>query len=143
MASHPTKTQPFSIRLGAQANLLVTDEARRSGHSRSVVVEELAEEAAKARLFPGIAFRDGNPRRAWAIGSGLDVWQIVELMRSYKDDEESLRENHPLVTDRHLRLAEAYTERFTEEVEAMIEANHPPFDELLKLYPFIRTLPPR
>lgn len=143
MASHPTKTQPFSIRLGAQANLLVTDEARRSGHSRSVVVEELAEEAAKARLFPGIAFRDGDPRRAWAIGSGLDVWQIVELMRSYKDDEESLRENHPLVTDRHLRLAEAYTERFTEEVEAMIEANHPPFDELLKLYPFIRTLPPR
>ena len=143
MASHPPKTQPFSIRLGAQANLLVTDEVRRSGHSRSAVVEELTEEAAKTRLHPGIAFRGGVPRRAWVIGSGLDVWQIVELMRSYKDDEESLRENHPLVTDRHLRLAEAYTERFPEEVEAMIEANHPPFDELLKLYPFIRTLPPR
>jgi|HubBroStandDraft_4_1064222.scaffolds.fasta_scaffold60916_2 hypothetical protein len=143
MASRSTKTQPFSIRLGAQANLLVTDEARRSGHSRSAVVEELTEEAAKTRLHPGIAFRGGVPRRAWVIGSGLDVWQIVELMRSYKDDEESLRENHPLVTDRHLRLAEAYTERFPEEVEAMIEANHPPFDELLKLYPFIRTLPPR
>ena len=50
---HPAKTQPFSIRLGAQANLLVADEVRRSGHSRSVVVEELAEEAAKARLHPG------------------------------------------------------------------------------------------
>ncbi len=143
MAANPAKTQPFSIRLGAQADLLVADEVRRSGHSRSVVVEELAEEAAKMRLFPGIAFREGNPRRAWAIGSGLDVWQVIELMRSYKGDEETLRENHPLVTDRHLRLAEAYTKRFPEEIEAMIERNHPPFEELLELYPFIRTFPPR
>ncbi len=63
MAAHPVKTQPFSIRLGAQANLLVSDEVRRSGRSRSVVVEELAEEAAKARLYSGIAFR-GRPRPA-------------------------------------------------------------------------------
>ena len=143
MAAHPARTQPFSIRLGALADLLVADEVRRSGHSRSVVVEELAEEAAKTRLHPGIAFRGGNPRRAWAIGSGLDVWQIIELMRSYKDDEESLRANHPLVTDSHLRLARAYADRFPEEIETLIEANHPPFEEFLELYPFIRTLPPR
>lgn len=142
MASRPTKTQPFSIRLSAQANLLVTDEARRSGHSRSAVVEELTEEAAKARLHPGIAFR-GRPRRAWAIGSGLDVWQIVELMRSYKDDEETLRANHPLVSERHLRVAQAYAERFPQEIEALIEQNHPPFEELLELYPFIRRPPSR
>jgi hypothetical protein len=142
MASHPAKTQPFSIRLGAQADLLVADEVRRSGHSRSVVVAELAEEAAKARLHPGIAFRD-RPRRAWAIGSGLDVWQIVELMRSYKDDEESLRAAHPLVSDRHLRVAEAYAEHFPEEIEALIEENHRPLEEILELYPFIRRLPSR
>jgi len=142
MAAHPAKTQPFSIRLGAQANLLVTDEVRRSGRSRSVVVEELAEEAAKARLHPGIAFRD-RPRRAWAIGSGLDVWQIVELIRSYRDDEESLRADHPLVSERHLRVAEAYAERFPEEIEALIEANHRPLEEILELYPFIRRLPSR
>ena len=143
MAAHPARTQPFSIRLGALANLLVSDEVRRSGRPRSIVVEELAEEAAKTRLFPGIAFRDGNPRRAWAIGSGLDVWQIIELMRSYEEDEESLRADHPLVTDSHLRLARAYADRFPEEIEALIQANHPPFEELLELYPFIRTLPPR
>ena len=136
MAAHPAKTQPFSIRLGALANLLVTDEVRRSGRSRSFVVEELAEEAAKARLHPGIAFRD-RPRRAWAIGSGLDVFEIIEMTRSYKDDDETLRASHPLVTDSHLRLARAYAERFPEEIEAMIERNHPPFEELLELYPFI------
>jgi hypothetical protein len=136
MAARPVKTQPFSIRLGPQANLLVADEVRRSGHSRSVVVEELAEEAAKMRLHPGIAFR-GRPRRAWVIGSGLDVWEIVELLRSYQGDEESLQADHPLVNDRHLRLARAYAERFSAEIEALIEANRPPLDELRELFPFL------
>jgi hypothetical protein len=135
--ANPAKTQPFSIRLGAQANLLVSDEVRRSGRSRSVVVEELAEEAAKMRLHPGIAFR-GRPRRAWAIGSGLDVWEIVELLRSYNGDEESLLVDHPLVHDRHLHIARAYAERFPAEIEALLEANRRPFDELHALYPFLR-----
>ncbi|MGH2451102.1 MAG: hypothetical protein ACRDGE_07510, partial [Candidatus Limnocylindria bacterium] len=69
------KTQPFSVRLGPAANVLVTEEARRAGRSRSAVVEELAEEAAKMRLVPGIGYR-GRPRRAWVIGSGLDVWEL-------------------------------------------------------------------
>jgi len=137
MAAHPAKTQPFSIRLGAQANLLVADEVRRSGHSRSVVVEELAEEAAKARLHPGIAFR-GRPRRAWVIGSGLDVWEIIEVLRSYDGDEELLRASHPLLSDRHLRAARAYAERFSAEIEALIEENHRPLEELRELYPFLR-----
>jgi hypothetical protein len=143
MAAHPAKTQPFSIRLGAQVDLLVADEVRRSGHSRSAVVEELAEEAAKTRLFPGIAFRDGNPRRAWAIGSRLDVWQIIEMIRSYRGNNDLLLASHPLVTDFHLHLARAYTERFPEEIEALIESNHRPLEEIVELYPFIRLPPSR
>ncbi|MBA3243962.1 MAG: hypothetical protein H0T61_02155 [Actinobacteria bacterium] len=136
--ARPARTQPFSIRLGEQADLLVREEGRRSGRSRSVVVEELAEEAAKTRLFPGIAFRDA-PRRAWAIGSGLDVWEIVDLLRSYDGDEDSLRASHPLVTERHLQLAHAYADRFPEEIEAILEEQHRPLDELRELYPFIRV----
>lgn len=137
MAANHARTQPFSIRLGAQASLLVSDEVRRSGRPRSVVVEELAEEAAKTRLHPGIAFR-GRPRRAWAIGSGLDVWEIIELLGSYNCDEESLRMDHPLVNDRHLRLARAYAERFPDEIESLLEANRRPLDELRELFPFLR-----
>jgi uncharacterized protein (DUF433 family) len=142
MAAHPARTQPFSIRLSALANLLVSDEVRRSGRSRSVVVEELAEEAAKARLHPGIAFR-GRPRRAWAIGSGLDVWEIIEMLRSYDGDEESLLANHPLLSVRRLRVAQVYAEHFPEEIEALIEENHRPLEELLDLYPFLRSAPSR
>lgn len=142
MAVRPPKTQPFSIRLGAQADMLIADEVRRSGRSRSVVVGELAEEAAKARLHPGIAFR-GRPRRAWVIGSGLDVWEIVELLRSYGDDHELLRSSHPLLSDRHLRAASAYAENFPEEIEALLAENRRPMAELVGLYPFLHTAGPR
>jgi hypothetical protein len=116
----------------------VAEEARRAGRSRSAVVEELAEEAAKMRLFPGIGYR-GRPRRAWVIGSGLDVWELIDLLRSYEGDEEKLRENHPLVGDRHLRLARAYAERFPEEIGPLLEENRRPLSELRALYPFLEV----
>jgi hypothetical protein len=136
--SRAPKSQPFSIRLGEHADLLVREETRRSGRSRSVVVQELAEEAAKTRLFPGVAFR-GTPRRAWVIGTGLDVWEILELLRSYGDDERRLRAAHPLIGERHLRLACAYGERFPDEVAAFVEDGTRPLDELRQLYPFLQT----
>lgn len=130
------RTQPFSIRLGHAAELLVREEGRRSGHSRSAVVEELAEDAAKMRLFPGIAFR-GSPRRAWAIGSGLDVWEIIELDRAYGGNERALRKAHPLVSERHLRLARAYAERFRDEIGVFLADSRRPLEEMLSLYPFL------
>jgi hypothetical protein len=136
--SRISKSQPFSIRLGEHADLLVRDEVRRSGRSRSVVVEELAEEAAKTRLFPGVAFR-GTPRRAWVIGTGLDVWEILELLRSYASDDERLRAAHPLIGERHVRLARAYGERFPDEIAAFVEDSMRPLDELRQLYPFLQA----
>lgn len=136
--SRASTSQPFSIRLGEHADLLVRDEVRRSGRSRSVVVEELADDAAKARLFPGVAFR-GTPRRASVIGTGLDVWEILELLRSYAGDEQQLRAAHPLIGERHVRLARAYGERFPDEIAAFIEDTGRPLDELRRLYPFVQA----
>jgi uncharacterized protein (DUF433 family) len=141
MAAPSAKTQPFSIRLGAQADMLVAEEMRRSGHSRSVVVEELAEEAAKTRLHPGIAFR-GRPRRAWVIGSGLDVWEILEMLRSYGNQEQRLLANHPLLASRHLRAARTYAERFPDEIETLLQENRRPLSELRELYPFLQSAAP-
>jgi hypothetical protein len=129
------RSQPFSIRLGPAAQLLVSDEAHRLGRSRTAVVEELTEEAAKTRLFPGIGFR-GRPRRAWVQGSGLDVWEVIELISAYGDEGE-LRRHHPLVTDRHLRLAKAYGDRFPDEVSGFRDANRRSLSELRALYPHL------
>lgn len=90
------------------------------------------------RLHPGIAFR-GRPRRAWVIGSGLDVWEIVEMLRSYPDHEAVLLESHPSLSLRHLRTARAYAERFPDELEPMLAEAHRPLSELRELYPFLQT----
>jgi hypothetical protein len=101
--------------------------------------KELAEEAAKTRLFPGIAFR-GTPRRAWVIGTGLDVWEILDLLRPYQGDEAQLHRAHPLLQPRHVRVARAYAERFPDEVEAFAEDTRRPLEELQRLYPFLQTV---
>jgi hypothetical protein len=124
------------VRLGANADLLVNEEVRRTGRSRSALVTELTEEAAKARLFPGVAFR-GEPRRAWVIGTGLDVWELIDLLSSYEGDVETLRENHPLVGDHHVRVARRYAERFPEEIGQFLGEQRRPLEDLRRLYPFL------
>jgi len=137
-AKRQPRSQPFSVRLRPAANLLVTEEARRTGRSRSAIVEELAEEGAKMRLFPGIGFRD-RPRRAWVIGSGLDVWELIDLLRSYNGDVATLRKQHPLVTEQHVKITRAYAERFPDEIDAILAEQRRPLDELLELYPFLQV----
>jgi hypothetical protein len=132
-----TKSHPLSVRLGETVNTLVADEARRSGRSRGAIVEELAEEAAKTRLFPGIGFR-GRPRRAWVIGTGLDVWELIELLAAHGSSD-AVRRAHPLVLDRHLRIAQAYAERFPAEIQEILELNRRPLEELRALYPFVKV----
>ena len=77
-----TKSAPFSMRLSKRMEALVDQEATRTGRSKGAIVEALAEEALRMRLFPGIAFRGVDwERRAWVIGTALDVWQIVDAHR--------------------------------------------------------------
>jgi uncharacterized protein (DUF433 family) len=131
------KGQAISVRLSEPVELLVREEAERSGRSRSQVVEELADEAARLRLYPGIGFRGPEPRRAYVLGSGLDVWQIVELLEDYGDDLEAITSDHPLLDERALALARAYAQRFPEEIELHRSRQRRSFEELQALYPFI------
>jgi uncharacterized protein (DUF433 family) len=135
-AKKERKTEPFSIRLSPATDAIVTEEARRSGRSRGAIVEELALEAAKMRLFPGIAFR-GRPRRAWLIGTGLEVWEVITIVESFAGDTAEVFTNYPRLTERALRLAQAYAARFPDEVEHFIEGNRRPLEELRELYPFL------
>jgi hypothetical protein len=44
----------------------------------------------------------------------------VDLLRSYEGDVATLRANHPLVADHHVRVARTYAERFPEEIEPFV-----------------------
>ena len=102
------------------------------------MVEELAEEAAKTRLFPGVGFR-GTPRRAWVIGSGLDVWRSWSCSAPTMETKQPSSRATPSSGERHLRLARAYAERFPEEVEAMLAQQRRSLGDLVALYPFLEV----
>ena len=140
MSAQKQKSQPFSIRLSRAVDLLVSEEMNRTGRSRSAVVEDLAEEAAKMRIFPGIGFRGPEPRRAWVMGTGLDVWEIVEMYQECEGDVQLLVEDYESLSERAIKLALVYAERFPDEIEARLAANRRPLSELLELYPFVQVV---
>jgi hypothetical protein len=138
-----TKGEPFTVRFGKSTQLFIEDEARRLRRSRSAIVEELADEALRTRRFPGIGFRDEPPhRRAWVIGTGLDVWELCDLIDRYPDIA-TLVDDFPLVEARHGDLALAYQRAYPEEVAADIADNNRAPEERLELSPFVRYVPTR
>jgi hypothetical protein len=137
--------EPISIRLSRTTDQLVTAEARRTNRSRSSIVQAFTEETARTRRFPGIGFRgDDAGRRAWVIGSGLDVWEIAQIGEDFGSVDAMLRETH--LTERQVRLALAYRDAFPDEIDDAIADNRRSVDELQVLYPFVdasRAVPER
>jgi hypothetical protein len=74
------KSKPFIIRLSEEVGGWLERENRRTRLPKSALLEILAKESIRTRRFPGIGFRGPeHARRAWVIGTGLDVWEMVEL----------------------------------------------------------------
>lgn len=130
------KSVPFSMRLSKRMEALVDSEARRTGRSKGAVVEALAEEALRMRLFPGIAFRGTDwDRRAWVIGTALDAWQIVDAYRDIGSVERMAEGGS--ANERQIQLALGYHKRFPEEIDAAITENRRPIEQPEEEFPFI------
>jgi len=135
------KGKPFSVRFSQPTQLLVEDEARRLRRSKSAVVEAFTEETARTRRFPGIAFRGEDARRrAWVVGSGLDVWEIVQMAEDFGSLDRLLAETQ--LGERQVRLALAYRVEYPDEIDNLVAENRRPVDELRSLYPFIEHATP-
>ena len=83
---HPWPASPLRSVCASRRRptVCIAAEAKRTKRSKGSVVESLAEEALKARLIPGVAFRgDDYKRRAWLIGTSLDVWQVIEAYQDF------------------------------------------------------------
>jgi len=107
------------MRLSSMLDSFVEEEARRTKRSKGAIVEGLAEEAARARRFPGIAFRGADwSRRPWVIGTALDVWEVVNAYRDFDSVAAMVAETD--MADRQIRLALAYHEAFPDEIDAQI-----------------------
>jgi len=127
---------PLSIRLNRATDQLVAAEARRTRRSKSAIVSAFTEETARTRRFPGVGFRgDDAARRAWVIGSGLDVWEVVQMLDDFASMERLVAETH--LTERQVRLAMAYRNAYPDEIADAIADNRRSAGELSDLYPFI------
>jgi hypothetical protein len=124
------------MRLSKRMEALVDVEAKRTGRSRGAIVEALAEEALRMRMFPGIAFRGVDwERRAWVVGTALDVWQIVDAQHDIGSIEGMVEGDS--ANERQIRLALGYYELFGEEIDAIIADNRRPIEQLEEEFPFI------
>jgi len=134
------KGEPFSVRFSLPTDHLVEDEARRTRRSKSAIVEALTEEAVRTRRFPGIGFRgEDAARRPWVISSGLDIWEIIQMLEDF-GSMESLVEQTQL-GERQVSLAGAYRESYPEEIAEAIAENCRSSEQWRELYPFIEFSP--
>jgi len=134
---NPQKGDPFSVRFTLATDRTIEAEARRTRRSKSAIVEALAEEATRARRFAGIGFRgDDASRRPWVIGSGLDVWEIVQMVEDFGSIDELVAETQ--LTERQVALALAYRDSYGEEIAEQVAENRRPAEEWQELYPFVR-----
>jgi uncharacterized protein (DUF433 family) len=130
------KSRPFTLRLSSSVDELVTEEARRTRRSKGAVVEALAGEALRSRLFPGIAFRGTDwERRPWIIGTALDVWEIIRAYQDFGSVDRMLQESD--LTEAQLRLALAYYDRFPEEIDEAIAESRRSLDDLRTRFPSV------
>lgn len=138
-----TKEKPFTMRLRRDFEELLEIEARRSRRSKAQVLEALADEALRMRRFPGIGFMGAeHDRRAYLLGTGLEVWEIMELVRDYGEDgRELMFDAHP-ITERQLEVVLAYYREYSEEIDWRIEENSRSPEEWHRLYPGVVPPPP-
>lgn len=134
------KTEPFTVRLDPRIESRITQIARETKRSKGAVLEELADEAERARRYPGIAFRGPNwSRRAWVLGTSLDVWEIVQVFKDYKADGGRMLAETTLAP-RQLRMALAYYREFGDEIDEAIAANRRSTSQIEAEYPFLEVM---
>ncbi len=115
------KSKPFTIKLSDEVGSWLERENRRTKLPKSALLEILAEESIRTRRFPGIGFRGPeHSRRAWVIGTGLDVWELVDLYEG-KGRERLISEHN--VSERQLDLALSYYETYPREIDEALEEN--------------------
>lgn len=132
--------QPISLRLRQSVEEAVRRLSRQGRRPAAQVINDLLDEALRSRRFPGVVFVDGPAgRRAHLAGTGLDVWEIVELVREYGSPEAVMR-GFPRLTRAVIRTAAAYAEEYPEEIEVFLELNARSPDALRRDFPHVEVV---
>lgn len=131
---------PVSIRVDESVLQAVRGQAQRTGRPMSHVIRDLLEMALRMQRFPGIIFIEGPAgRRAHLAGTGLDVWEVIQLLTEY-GAATKVREHFPRLSPMAMQIAEAYAKAYPDEIRAFLELNARTAEELQRELPWLETV---
>lgn len=113
----------ISMRLPAESGNRLKRMASRHGWTPSDTSARLVEEGLRRSEFAFIDFRDSPVgRQAYIQGSTLAVWEVLLVVRSYKDDVASVAK-HLEWPEAKVQAAINYAEAFHQEIEVALSEN--------------------
>lgn len=113
-----------SLRIEGEALNDLDRIARETGSSRNALAGRYISEGAKMDEHPQICFRSGAlGRRAALIGTRLDVWQVIDTLRSHGNAIEETASYLDLPPER-VRAAVSYYAAQREEIDDIAEREH-------------------
>src|SRR5437588_2978957 len=134
------KNPPFTVRLDPGLESRIEALAQRSRRSKGAILEELASEAERSRRYPGIGFRGPDwSRRAWVLGTSLDVWELIQAFEDFGGDADAMLAASDL-DRRQVEIALAYYRELPAEIDEAIAGNRRSLEELREEYPFVQVL---
>jgi hypothetical protein len=76
----------------------------------------------RMRRFAGIEFRgDDAARRPWLIGSGLDIWEVIQMLDDFGSVERLTDASQ--LSERQVRLAIGYRDSYPDEIAEAVAQN--------------------
>ena len=132
-----TRSMVISMRLSAESGKRLKRMANRHGWTSSDASARLVEEGLRRSEFGFIDFRDSPAgRQACLQGSTLAVWEVMLLVRSYKEEDVSAVARHLKWPEVKVQAAINYAEAFPEEIqEALSENDSVDFETLKRMAP--------
>lgn len=122
-----------SFRLPAETLERLDARAHAIGTTRTALAELYLEEGLRLVEHPGIRFVEGpSGRRPGVIGTGLDVWEVVETIRANHGRIEEAAE-YLGIPEARVRVAARYYAAFPAEIDDWITGNQAVYDREFEL----------
>jgi uncharacterized protein (DUF433 family) len=118
----------YILRLAPEIRRRLTEWARRAGLPERSLAQRYVEEGLRHDAHPLIQFFDGpSGRRASLVGRGLDVWEVIAIIRN---NHGSMREaaEYLEVPAGLVEAAVAYYGQYRDEIDQEIELNEAEYE---------------
>ena len=134
-------TTVLSLRLPTERAESLKRCARRLDRSAADLAARLIDEGLRRSEFSMVDFRDTpSGRQAYILGTRIQVWRTVTLVREYDGDISKTAE-HLSWPESKVKAALNYAEAFPQEIEdAIAEDRSCDFDKLKRLIPSLELL---